>query len=427
MSATEPASTAPNMPAEKEKKRPRPLDLNRSNLTPGDGDKAMSEFAIKCVSPGLPPLSAKMRSTVLMSKTIEAQQRHIIAQRIAATTPGERENDKTGEENDDVSVTPSTSGLTNHMEDLSIPSSVTSNKRLKRDKVPSPLNLGLANGAPRPLIKSAPIYNVRPQHFTPSTARRATFRKGPPTAGPGLSSHRAPPGVQIRGRPMMTPLTPHDSTLLGRQVPTSAYPYPRPQTSTVAHFGRRAVPKTATTLRNPASYRTGPPITHQQMARYQQQLAYQQHQWAKFKQYQDTQKVSHVTDVFQGEGTRFAPLEAQPLSAQRNFFDLESGPIRPQVISAGKRNKKKDRITEESGDENVNDDDDGDDKDDPESAAIEEDAEVGTTLQFDGKVSGALKLGNNIFKFDLERYGSTDKERFLKHCAAAWDQFAKIP
>jgi hypothetical protein len=358
------------MAEEREKKRPRPLELSHSNLVPGE-KKDMSEFALQCASPGLPPLSATMKTTVLLSKNIEQQQRQIIAQRTGADTAVD------DEENVDKK-TPSTSGLTDTMEELSIPST-NSNKRMRRNNVPTPLDLKSAHTAQRPIIKSAPIYSMPHQFFTPATARRSQFKKHQPLRS-------AVPHRFMRPT-TMTPLT---------QVSPSAYPYRQRQPQ---------IPKTATTLRHPVMM-AGAPLTQQQMSRYQQQLAYQQQQWAKFKKYKES--VSHVTDVFEGEGSRFAPLEAQPLSAQRKFFD-----VKPQIIT-------REPLNEEDEDE----DDEG--NDDPESAAIEDDATVGMGITKEQVVYTELKLGNNVFKFEFERHGESDKQRFLNHCATAWDQYNKL-
>lgn len=332
------------MTDEKEKKRPRPLELSHSNLVPGEEteETEMGDLAMQCASPGLPPLSAKMKTTVLQSKSIEQQQRHIIAQR---ASEGPVDGGSTGGE-----TAPSTSGLTSTMEDLAIPSA-NSNKRLKRSRVPTPLSLSPVGAQHRPTIKSAPIYNV-PQFFTPQF-RRQPLRSAVP-------------------RVRMTPVTPYSRA-----------------------------PHTAAASRYPANQMNS--LTQLHMAKFQQQVAHQQQQWAKFRQLQESQAASHVTDVFQGEGTRLAPLEAQPLSAQRRFFD-----VRPQAVVKP-----------------IEEEEDGDD-DDPESAAIEDDAEVGTGIKKEHVVPTELRLGNNVFRFELERRGESDKERFLSHCATAWEQYSRV-
>jgi hypothetical protein len=68
-----------------ERRRPPKLDLagtktlDPPHRTPKD---IVNDIAIQCVSPGVPPF---MRDTVLRSKSIEAQQRRIIAQRAAGS------------------------------------------------------------------------------------------------------------------------------------------------------------------------------------------------------------------------------------------------------------------------------------------------------------------------------------------------------
>ncbi|CEP23855.1 unnamed protein product [Cyberlindnera jadinii] len=385
------------MSEEKEKKRPGPLDLSRSEHIP-DSEKDMSTFALQCVSPGLPPLSAKMQTTVLQSKSIEQQQRQIIAQRAGVLSSPSDDHAVDGCANAESlqRATPSTSGLTSNMESLSIPLT-SSNKRLKRDRVPTPLNLGSARTQQPQTIRSAPIYNFS-QPLSPQTAQRANFKRAQRQAVHAVGSQRAKQ-------------QPHQQALLTANPHRAQIPFvnaSHPQYTAMNNVYRR-VPQTATIMRHPGQ---GMPFSQRQWIKYQQQLAYQHHQWSKFKKYQNSQAVSHVTDVFPGEGQRFAPLEAQALSSQRCVFDTE---VKAQTI------------TKEHGRKRNHDDEELDD-DDPESAAIEDDAEVGiiTGIQKEQIVSAELKLANNVFRFELERHGGLDKERFLNHCATAWDQFNKV-
>ncbi|ODQ79750.1 hypothetical protein BABINDRAFT_161453 [Babjeviella inositovora NRRL Y-12698] len=107
--------------------RPSSLDLRSSNLMPGKSKEDLESFALKIVSPGLPPLNRVQQSTVTLSKSIELQQKHLIAQR--------------------TNESPSTSTLP----DLELPMT----KRLQRGKLPAPLNI--VQGYSQPIIQSAPI------------------------------------------------------------------------------------------------------------------------------------------------------------------------------------------------------------------------------------------------------------------------------
>lgn len=102
------------------------------------------------------------------------------------------------------------------------------------------------------------------------------------------------------------------------------------------------------------------------------------------------------------------------MSAQNKFFD-----VRPQTII------KDDGIKEENENDD-DDDDDGDGDDDPESAAIEADAQVGKEISKEQIVNSELRLGSDVFRFELKREGKQDRERFLKHCEIAWDEYNKL-
>ncbi|KAH3679405.1 hypothetical protein WICMUC_001025 [Wickerhamomyces mucosus] len=435
-------------PTKDKKQRPRPASLDLSDSLKVNSNNGMGEFAIKCISPGLPSLSAKMKSTVLISKSIEAQQRQIIASRNSTTDDVGNDDDEEEDNDDEIAnkseniiaqtsvstvQTPSTSGLSATMENLSIPSERT-NKRLRRDKAPPPLNLSQhANlNQIRPTINSAPIYNAPQGYYTPATTKRARFKIAKPVQNLAVNSRTSVGPSHMRVRSNITPLTPYDQAHLfnrKRRIPNTANPYG-------GHFisGRSissTVPKSAILPRNPLSslHRGGVHLTQQQLNRYQQQLAYQQYQWDKFKEFQNSSlKLGHVADVFHGNATRYAPLVAQPLSAQRQFFEINKE-TRDETIKKANNDEIIAEDEEEGEKAEEENDDDDDDGDDVENNAIEPDAKIGLYIRKQPTVRAEIRLANNIFKFDFERLQNSpdnDKERFLNHCTTVWDEFNKL-
>lgn len=336
------------------KKRPRPanLELKNSNLNNNNNNsqKDMEQYAIKCLSPGLPPLDPAMQSTFLISKSIEAQQRQLIAARQTPT------------------------GLTAPLESLSIPSST---KRLKRN-APPPLNLSSSTTPIRPTIMSAPSHHYAQfqQFFTPHTASKQSF-------GQTRKRVKIPPPQQQHA---FTPMTPYGI----RKPLLTSIPH-----RTSGNFFRggvkTGVPKSA------VGY--GPPRTGQPRYR-------------GFRMKRD----EGVVDVFT-RGERMAPLVAQPLSAQREFFDRGEINIKPKSAVEKKEKEKGTVISQEK----INEESESD----VESNAIEPEAKVGLIRK--PEIDGELRILNNVFKFEFSRVDDeNDKERFLKHCARAWDEFTKL-
>lgn len=153
----------------------------------------------------------------------------------------------------------------------------------------------------------------------------------------------------------------------------------------------------------------------------------------------------HVTDVFPGEMTKFAPVSNQPLSARDEHFDFNLYKEEPSKrgVNDGKPGRRRNSsslnksITEEE-------EDDDDDDDDVESKAIEEDSKLNVELEVDHKI---IKTGNldsfkdfkvelrlkNEYAHKLTRFkfeenkkarGLNEKKEFLKHCEQIWDEFA---
>lgn len=116
--------------------RPKLLDLLLLlNLTPGAGPMAMANIAMLMALPALPPLSAAQQTTISLARSIEQQQRDLIAQRSASLV----------ESHEDLTEKPVSRGL-------------------KRANVPAPLRISPHQAARlRPSIQLAPI-RLRWQH-----------------------------------------------------------------------------------------------------------------------------------------------------------------------------------------------------------------------------------------------------------------------
>ncbi|KAH3688930.1 hypothetical protein WICPIJ_000103 [Wickerhamomyces pijperi] len=495
--------TPPTISSSKERKnKPRPANLNLSSPTTATTTSTLStspettdmgSFAMKCISPGLPPLSAKMKTTFLISKSIEAQQRQIIASRNSASE--EKDTGKEQEMKDQkeaeaesegdagkpsrrtlsprstivpqsATSTSTTTGLTATLDSMTIPSA-KSTKGLRRSNVPSPLNLQLnANlmNQTKPRINSAPMYQSSQYPsgvFTPATSRRSQFKITKPTTA--STSH------QVQGR---TPSHPRFSGQHQQhKVPLSANPYQTQYLTQQARHYSNMVPQTAVPRNTIAAMPYHPQSKqqfHQQQqmaARYQAHLAYQQSQWERFRAYTESNKAKAnvnatatataataigngdtnkennekedgnkrgnavVADVFSsGMGTRFAPIVAQPLSAQKMFFDLEERDheeLRKKSTQSTVANRDEEQDVVMSGTKEEEDQEE-EEGEDVESNAIEPNAKVGLgALPKSRVVKSEIRLGHDLFKFDFERRDDSDgdKERFLSHCLTVWEEF----
>ncbi|CCH40714.1 hypothetical protein BN7_248 [Wickerhamomyces ciferrii] len=379
------------------KKRPRPANLDLKDSTHSDSKSSnMSQYAMQCLSPGLPPLDPQMQSTILISKTIEQQQRQLIAARQTPT------------------------GLTAPLESLSIPSST---KRLKRN-APPPLNLQQQHLIARPTIMSAPShhYHQFQQYLTPKTASKPGFqniRTKNRLQQPGTAPLRYPSTATTSS---FTPMTPYGirkataSSTIQQQVPPSAtaippyqYQYSGARTGIPksaiysSHQPRSAIPKTA-----------GGNST------------------ARYRGFR-MKREEGVVDVFH-KGERMAPLAAQPLSAQREFFDHGEINIRPSsAIPKDQQNEEQGikKIPKKSigGNLKIEEKIQEESESDVENNAIEPEAEEAQGILGKDPIDGELRILNNVFRFRFERNGkdlNDDKQRFLNHCETAWDEFIKL-
>ena len=257
------------------RRRPQVLDIPTAKN---------ADLALRIVLPGLPPLVITEESshTLKMSQVIQRQQQQIIAlmkeaqdAQTTVTTPPDKAVKIEDDDDDD-------SDLSAPKLNVPVTSSDTptlASKRLKRDNVPTPLDIGLINDKlARPLIHLAPIrpamsrVGVPPMRRRPLPQIRRVYRPFPNThvTYQAYPQEYAVPYVAV---PQWTPYP-----------PLSAYPYPHPVAARRRH---RPTPIPATPK-------------HQA-------------------------KSGKVTDVYHGDYTRAAPLLLQPLLAQREAFDQRLG------------------------------------------------------------------------------------------------------
>lgn len=450
------------------KHRPASLDL----------DTHSSEAAPCIASPGLAPLKEELKATVKISQQIEQQQRQLIATRhssaastYTATAPGLCSGPNSSSNSSFLSTSSANAQLgvpvhvrvaapTSLREDvlddkLGTSSTPTTAKRLKRDNLPSPLNIASASPTHRPTIRSAPIRQ-------PARHRRAH--------PPQYVSTYAPPN------PVAASMAASSGAYCPR-IRAQAYPHQSPYSKT--RPTRYAVPPAPGAVGfAPAG---GPPTFHPRMQRpiyahhyylpyqsqgiatpavqhfHQLQLAVapqpgRQYVGAYASHMPASSVARSVTDVYQGDYTRAAPPQAQPLSSQYEYFDHRS-----------EARNDEDRITEDEIAEMQTKyryrDQDGD-VSDPESAALDDEDRPAVRLTTTSQIFGSINLMNeSVFNFKIfkgkndakgereSRGGDADgtttvdereseksgtevndwlaqeKAKFMKICETSWDEF----
>lgn len=443
-------------PLPKKRHRPASLDLE----TPSQND-----VAVRIVSPGLPPLNEKMKTTVKISQKIEQQQRHLIAARNqsnpnssnnlsflnalgalglgtlgVSSVASSANSSAIGIPIHVTTATTSTSeqsyDLTDGMDKLVTP---TTAKRLKRENIPSPLHISSTqSNSPqyRPSIQSAPIRSFKLQYpqapLRPMVGHRRLqhgvvapqYQQQPqPPHGVQMGPVGAPkrlraPGYTVgqsgfhAGQPIGQPIGPP----VGQPIPAYIHsPYRKMRVVTPAGQYFSGVPRGPGTAAAAAAAATTPavrayPIStalgqpQQYFIPYSYHHQNQNQQPQPQPQYvlpQNSSTPIHrsskrsVTDVYHGDFTRAAPPQAQPLSAQYEYFGGSSGnrsdrlPVTDEEIIE-MQNKYKD----EGGDE------------DPEDAAIDDDDEKHSRMTWKsteyGQIFGSINLMNeSVFNFKI--------------------------
>ncbi|KAK6460712.1 hypothetical protein DFJ63DRAFT_337465 [Scheffersomyces coipomensis] len=427
------------------KHRPKSLNLSQTDSN--------SDVALRIVSPGLPPLNHEMKSTMIKSQKIELQQRHLIASINSSTTISSSPLSGSGGEERSSPVVISTSttsatptappstntsnataakttndtangsnsatvafnstkrNLTQMADELDLKlnaknSNESNGGRLKRSKVPTPLNLNSSlnsNHNLAPIIHSAPIrphnhpYNQQPvRQSIPSQAqlqqqrqqqhqqqRATSFARQRSIISQhqdrNLAVRRLPPTIQrVQYVPMPNTQVTY-SNFVPQHIPTGYYPAPSPYVGSNGIYPqprRYDVPYTSVGSHFPRVGRYFQTPT----ARYPYH-PYGEHEVVDVDEVDneseeddedddddeddeddddDEGKVSKsvsVTDVYRDEVSVAAPLASQPLSAQREHFnreEIEKG--HPHQEGSGDENHA------DEGDLNDDEDANGDDE-----------------------------------------------------------------
>lgn len=234
--------------------RPQSLDL---------GLAKNSDISSSIVLPH--PEVKEVSQTLRLSQEIQKQQRQIIALMNLAKTGDDDASSDDSDYGKDLGEREPTPTLA---------------KRLKRDNVPTPLNINLINKSNnQPLVHSAPIR--RPVVANPPSGQVAGRRRGPV---PMLRRFYRPfPNTQVTYQAYSLGYGYPNNYLVPQWTPYPQAHWPYPSGTPVVN--RRHRPTTT-----PGS----------------------------------SKKVEKVTDVYHGDYTKAAPLLLQPLLAQRDAFDFRN-------------------------------------------------------------------------------------------------------
>ncbi|ABN64402.2 predicted protein [Scheffersomyces stipitis CBS 6054] len=396
------SSTSAASASEPPRKRHRPRSLD---LKSGADDS--SHVALRIVSPGLPPLnSAEMRSTLKISQRIEQQQRELIASRagvVSANTSINENGSPASETRSTIITVNAQPTAADELDRLSTPSSA---KRLKRSNVPSPLSIGSQDSdSLRPAIHSAPIRYYGPpvakSQFRPFPNTHVTYSSLPPLQSGG-SVHPYQSGIPIkRSRPIYPYTT--TSAHFPRAVRLAPHPYHNPQHHLMANQRQGPHRSASPPLRSPSS-----PFS--------------------------------VTDVYHGDLMKTAPLQSQPLSAQRDYFESQGkARMSQQDVDDDRLPVSEDEIREMQekykSSEDLHEEEEEEDDD-------EEDAASRTGVNGE-EIFGSINIMNeSIFNFrifnpkskeaeadDKENEDTSgdwlakEKDKFLRICETSWDKF----
>lgn len=403
----------------KKKERPRPKSLNLK-----DTKNSNSDLALRIVSPGLPPLNKEMQSTVVISQKIQQQQKNLIAARhgknVRSAEEEEEEdisrNDSESENSDTEplrgSVKSSSSfemskstGYNNKSRDgntaetsgkedfdeMDSKSASMSPKRLKREKIPSRLNISLSGNmgstgySSTPLIQSAPIRALNkfpiPVNMNPHARRRYVSTPQYQITPNQQSSPYVMP--MQRRQYVLVPLSQTYSPVLSTHEETK-YEDERVSLPVIANNGKHQALKTHSKLDTKVA--KGKQIT--------------------------------VTDVYQGDYTKIAPLTSQPLSAQKDYFDKNSrlidedrSPVTDSEVKEMQEKYKGDAVNEHY---------------------------VKTPVNDSNEIFGSINIMNENFNFRIFNQSGDEEEsklesgmddfvkekkKFMKVCERTWDEF----
>ena len=257
-----------------------------------------NNIARRIVSPELPQLSEEMKTTIQISQRIQQEQQCLIATRKNKEGPRSAGATSTRTQPQTVHLdTPSDELTEQETEKLKDPRRT---KRLKRRHVPSPLRVGDKSSGYK-VIKSAPL---RQERLTPGVARRfpAMLQQHPYDHSFPYESNQPYHIATKRPRPPMGP-TEHVSACC---MYTPSYQGPI-----------RVVPRSAICRQFPAVPGVAKLVTPATTTN----MVFSTARSSNWPSHSQKSGSAAVTDVYEGDYTKPAPLSSQPLSAQCEYFD----------------------------------------------------------------------------------------------------------
>lgn len=319
---------------------------NQSTTQSVDKEGVNSNLALRIVSPGLPQLNDEMKNTVRLSQQIQLQQKSLIAARNHNSDDlDEDDNDEPKDRELPLEEQPNPSIVINSRPEDSLRlSTPVSARGLKRDHVPTPLNIESDTVAPipKPVIHSAPLYSK----FKPTNSKKPqTTPKNSVKFPTYLTPHKSSPyNTQVSGgsnkRVRLVNHQPHTS--VSPYFPRSRYYNQQFTPQPSGNIYSRMAPPFYSPQSQVDYYQSFQNYQQYQAQMYQQQIHYQQQQ----QQQQQQQSLAHlqtsniyaskplgsatepgkqnqskVVDVYHGDLLKYAPLKSQPLSSQREVFD----------------------------------------------------------------------------------------------------------
>ncbi|RLV93791.1 Glycolipid 2-alpha-mannosyltransferase 1 [Spathaspora sp. JA1] len=433
------------------KRKHKPQSLKLSNI-----DNNHADVALRIVSPGLPSLNQEMSSTGVKEEDDEDEEDNV------------EEDQEEQEEEQETQATDLKSPVYASDDSDIIRLSQSKNKRLKRTNIPQPLHIENDTSI-RPTIQSAPIRQQRVKNhiYHPSMyhqvraqqqAQAQAQAQAQPPVYPNVVPYYYVGGPNQQYYPAPIPRTQHRlpnaqitySTL--RPLHSSTYPYPPlPQQQHRVRFA----PYTSSMAQFP--HRTAQIVQPQVQAQGQASASSHSQQLGAPRRNVNS---NTVTDVYHGDFQRAAPLQSQPLSAQREYFgetrqqdsDEESvtedeiremeqkigsrGPPVPQCINVNSGYYPPQQQTQsvDSNGEifgNINLMNVGIfnfrifEKKDEEEKDEEEEEEEEANEEVDGEEATVEKNKSEENGKKTSSHLSKEKEKFLKICETCWDEFIK--
>lgn len=331
-------------------------------------NKDNTDVALRLVSPGLPRLSDEMKNTIKLSHKIHIQQKHIIEARISGNNKDDKKNvgsvnsdnvnEQENESSENTDEPDHTDELDNETSDKSADEestevlntesssadnqdtiksiSETLSRGLKRKHVPTPLSIDQSMPAPNPLIQSAPLFsklkfnNSKKFQTTPVAKTFNTY----------LTPHKASPYNQVnkkvrimsqghisypitstspyftRSKPHYQQFTPQPTAGFNRAYPPFYPPayYASPST-VINHPTDKSVSNDKTVSNDKSKLQEPTTASQTNKPAFNPRLEAQLHSLG------IPTEARKVVDVFHGDLIKDAPIQSQPLSSQREFFD----------------------------------------------------------------------------------------------------------